>query len=87
MNTKKANLFAYILACTSFIGTVQYPSVPLIWWAIIGLGSALLFVWSNKAPEKKLASLSMDVFNVVLLLFAKSKLEGGTEARITQNKK
>ena len=32
MNAKKYNLFAYVLACTSLIGAVQYPSVPLICW-------------------------------------------------------
>lgn len=111
MITNKANLFAYVLACTSLIGAVQYPSVPLVWWFVIGLGSALLFVYSSKATEKKLVSLGIDVFNLValailvntlpsyiglllnvivllvlvLLLFAKSKLEGGMETRNTQN--
>ena len=113
MNDKKYNLFAYVLACTSFIGAVQYPSVPWIWWFVIGLGSALLFVYSGKASEKKLVSLGIDVVNLVvlailvntltahiglllnvivllvlvLLFFAKSKLESGIEARITQNQK
>lgn len=113
MNAKKHNLFAYVLACTSFIGAVQYPSVPLFWWFVIGLCSALLFVYSGKSSEKKLVSLGIDGFNLVvlavlvntlpshiglllnvivlfvlvLLLFAKSKLENRLEARITQNKK
>ncbi|CZR06998.1 hypothetical protein [Trichococcus ilyis] len=111
MNTNKYNLFAYILACTSLIGAVQYPSVPLIWWFVIGLGSALLFIHSSKATEKKLVSLGIDVFNlvvlailvntlpshiglllnaivlliVILLLFAKSKIETSIETRNTQN--
>jgi hypothetical protein len=111
MIINKSNLFAYVLASTSFIGAVQYPSVPLVWWVIIGLGSALLFVYSSKATEKKLVSLGIDVFNLVvlailvntlpshiglllnaivlliliLLLFAKSKLESGMETRNTQN--
>lgn len=67
LNTNKYNLFAYILACTSLIGAVQYPSVPLIWWFVIGLGSALLFIHSSKAPEKKLVSLGIDALNVVVL--------------------
>jgi len=67
MNTNKYNLFAYVLACTSLIGAVQYPSVPLIWWFVIGLGSALLFVYSSEAPEKKLVFLGIDVFNLVVL--------------------
>ena len=87
MNDKKYNLFAYVLACTSFIGAVQCPSVLLIWWFVIALGSALLFVYSGKAPDKKLVSLGIDVFNLVVLLFAKSKLENRIEARITQNQK
>lgn len=113
MNAKKHNLFAYVLACTSLIGVVQYPSVPLIWWFVIGLGSALLFVYSGKASEKKLVSLGIDAVNLVVLailvntlpshiglllnvivllalivlLFAKSKLETRLEARIIQNKK
>lgn len=113
MITNKANLFAYVLACTSLIGAVQYPSVPLVWWFVIGLGSALLFVYSSKATEKKLVSLGIDIFNLVvlailintlpshiglllnvivllvlvLLLFAKSKLESSIETRNTQNQK
>lgn len=113
MNAKKYNLFAYVVACTSFIGAVQYPSVPLFWWFVIGLGSALLFVYSSKPPEKKLVSLGVDVFNLVvlailvnilpshiglllnaivllvlvLLLFAKSKLESSIETRNTQNQR
>lgn len=113
MIINKSNLFAYVLACTSFIGAVQYPSVPLFWWFVIGLGSALLFVYSSKALEKKLVSLGIDVVNLVvlailvntlpshiglllngivllilvLLLFAKSKLESGLETRNTQNQK
>lgn len=69
MITNKSNLFAYVFACTSLIGAVQYPSVPLFWWFVIGLGSAsaLLFVYSRKATEKKLVSLSIDVFNLVVL--------------------
>lgn len=113
MITNKSNLFAYVLACTSLIGAVQYPSVPFFWWFVIGLGSVLLFVYSSKATEKKLVSLGIDVFNLVvldmlvntlpshiglllnvlvllvliLLLFAKSKLESGMETRNTQNQK
>lgn len=113
MDAKKSNLFAYVLACTLLIGAVQYRSVPLIWWFVIGLCSALLFVYSGKATEKKLVSLGIDVVNLVvlailvntlpshiglllnvivllalvLLLFAKSKLENRLEAGITQNKK
>ena len=67
MITNKSNLFAYVFACTSLIGAVQYPNVPLFWWFVIGLGSALLFVYSRKATEKKLVSLSIDVFNLVVL--------------------
>ncbi|OUL07487.1 hypothetical protein B0533_13765 [Sedimentibacter sp. SX930] len=111
MTTNKSNLFAYVFACTSLIGAVQYPIVPLIWWFIIGLGSALLFVYSSKTSGKKLVSLGIDVFNLivlailvntlpshiglllnvivllvlVLLLFAKSKLESSIETRNTQN--
>ena len=87
MITNKSNLFAYVFACTALIGAVQYPNVPLFWWFVIGLGSALLFVYSGKAPDKKLVSLGIDVFNLVVLLFAKSKLENRIEARITQNQK
>lgn len=65
---KKHNLYAYILYCTSLIGAAQYPSVPLIWWFIIGLGSGLLFIYSNsKEREKKIAFLGIDVFNLILL--------------------
>lgn len=67
MITDKSNLFAYVLACTSLIGAVQYPSVPLFWWFVIGLGSALLFFYSSKVPGKKLVSLGIDVFNLVVL--------------------
>ena len=67
MITNKSNLFAYVFACTALIGAVQYPNVPLFWWFVIGLGSALLFVYSRKATEKKLISLSIDVFNLVVL--------------------
>ena len=85
MITNKSNLFAYVFACTSLIGAVQYPSVPLFLWFVIGLGSALLFVYSGKAPDKKLVSLGIDVFNLVVLLFAKSKIESSIETRNTQN--
>jgi cell division protein FtsW (lipid II flippase) len=68
MNVKSYNLSAYILGCTSLIGSVQYPKVPLLWWIIIGLASGLLFVYSNsKEQEKKLTFLSIDVANLIIL--------------------
>ena len=68
MNVKSYNLSAYILGCTSLIGSVQYPKVPLLWWIIIGLASGLLVVYSNsKEQEKKLTFLSIDVANLIIL--------------------
>lgn len=68
MSTKKYNLWAYILGCTALIGAVQYPTIPLFWWLIIGFGSGMLFVYSNsKVQEKKLTFLGIDILNLVLL--------------------